>query len=81
MIHIVIVFNILHSIPAFLGNRVSFNYICVCMCERLCVETLARYTQYRFVSCVYSSCHCVSLSSYLFVFFFIPPFSFLASFF
>lgn len=85
MIHIVIVFNILHSILAFLGNRVSFKYICVwtgvCTCERLCVETLARYTQYRFVSCVYSSCHCVSLSSYLFVFFFIPPFSFLASFF
>lgn len=53
----------------------TWDCMCVraCVNECVCVYTLAWNIQCCSVSCSYCSCHCISLSSYLFVFFFSLP--------
>ena len=57
-------------------------FACVWLCVCAFVYTLAWYMQCRSVPCSYGSCHCISLSSYLFcVLFFLFPSPFLFCFF
>lgn len=51
----------------------TWDCMCVRACVNECVYTLAWNIQCCSVSCSYCSCHCISLSSYLFVFFFSLP--------